>query len=168
MRRVLTEGGAQAWPGAAAALALALAVGGAGAETIYKSVDAAGRVTYSTTPPGGAAQVQPVSVPPEPSDRDVQDALERRQELEQAGAQLEQERAAERARRQERLKGAEDALRKAQSQLDQARVQREEDWQGRAGGGHYLKDSYFQRQQAAEAAVRAAEEALDKTRRDLR
>jgi Domain of unknown function (DUF4124) len=148
-------------------LALGLAaLQGAAADTIYRSVDASGRVTYSSTPPANAASVQELAPPPEPSPADIQEALQRQQALQQAAARYQEELAAETARQEARLRAAEQALDAARAQRDQAALQTAQDWQGRQGGGHYLKGSYFQRLQAAEAAVQAAQKALAAARRD--
>jgi hypothetical protein len=53
-------------------------------DTFYRSVDEAGRVTYSAQPPAGAAKVEQVDVPAGPSDAAVQQALERAKKMENA------------------------------------------------------------------------------------
>lgn len=135
------------------------------AETIYKSVDASGNVTYSNTPPAQAADVQEVAIPPAPSALDVQNALQDRQQLEQTGARLEQEREAKQTQETQALQAAEQALLQARIRWEQARTQTDWDWQYLQGGGRHLKDSYFQRAQNAEQALRAAEAAVANARR---
>jgi len=51
--------------------------------TIYRSVDDAGHVTFSTEPPVDAARTETVRVPPGPSAQETEQAIERVRELEQ-------------------------------------------------------------------------------------
>jgi hypothetical protein len=57
--------------------ALLLATIAAGAESIYKSVDREGRVTYSSQPPSKAARIEAVKVPPTPSAEATDEAIKR-------------------------------------------------------------------------------------------
>lgn len=142
------------------------------ADTLYKSVDAEGRVTYSSQPPLGAVRTEPLPLPDdEPSEAERQDALRRADET---GARLD-ELAREREELQQRQsadqQGINEALQArdaARTRLEESRIQRDEDWQATAKGGRFLKDGYFQRVQEAEQALQAAEVALDKARRDAR
>ena len=61
----------------------ALASAPALADSLYKSIDSAGNVTYSSTPPKGG-KVEKVDVPPPPTEAEVQAAEER---LKSYGAQ---------------------------------------------------------------------------------
>lgn len=54
-----------------------------GADTVYKSVDEAGRVTYSSQPPQDAVEVEGVHLPRGPSAQDTTAAQERARDLEQ-------------------------------------------------------------------------------------
>jgi len=70
---------------------------------VYKSVDAAGNVTYSTTPPADAVEVQAVDLPPGPSEQQVQEAVERAGQTRQAADKMtEQRRQKEQAYRERR------------------------------------------------------------------
>lgn len=61
-----------------------LAVCTASAETVYKSVDAQGRVSYSSTPPATAPEemIDKVKIAPGPTERQKQDAAQRAKALE--------------------------------------------------------------------------------------
>lgn len=74
-----------------AATLLATAPVAAG-DPIFKWVDASGNVTYSSTPPPGAA-AQPVDIPPAPPPAEMEAAKERERSLQELGDQLYQERA---------------------------------------------------------------------------
>ena len=56
---------------------LALLAGAVAAESIYRSVDADGNVTFSSTPPANAVDVDEVSVQPGPSAAAQREALQR-------------------------------------------------------------------------------------------
>lgn len=53
-----------------------------GEDAIYKSVDEAGNVTYSSQPPAGAAKVEEVQVPAGPSEEAIQESLKRTKDME--------------------------------------------------------------------------------------
>jgi len=60
-------------------------------EQIYKSVDASGNVTYSSTPPPGTA-AQAVDLPPAPPPAEIEAARQRERSLQEMGDQMSQER----------------------------------------------------------------------------
>lgn len=62
------------------------------ADPIYRWVDANGNVSFSSTPPPGAA-AQPVELPPSPTPAQVEAARERERSIQELGDQLSQERA---------------------------------------------------------------------------
>ena len=74
-------------------LLLTLLAGTAAAEQIYRSVDAEGNVTFSSTPPADAAAVEAVSVPPGPSAEQQQEARERMQRQEATASEMGEARA---------------------------------------------------------------------------
>jgi hypothetical protein len=82
------------------------------ADQVYKSVDSAGRVTYSSTPPAGTKS-EKVELPPTPSEADTQQAAEQVKKAEARASELEAQRlereAAEKAKEEEeaRLREAE-------------------------------------------------------------
>ena len=137
-------------------------------EEIFKSVDVDGNVTYSSVPPEEAVDTQPVSVPDAPSEAQQQEAVQRDKQLQGAADSLAQERSARDRQRGGMVQDAEKARDQAKAQLERVQVKQDSDWQGLAGGGRRLKESYFERVRNAEEELRQAEEAVSKARRDVR
>ena len=157
--------------GVVATLVIAAALGLgtiSAAETIYKSVDAEGRVTYSSEPPAQAVESQPVTLPKAPSEAEHQEAIMREKELQKAADKVTSERAAVGSAKKSAVADADTAVDQAQRRLEKAKEMRDSDWQGKAGGGRRLKESYFERVDKAEEKLRQAEEEAAKTRRDSR
>ena len=73
---------------AAFVLLLAVMAETASAQTVYKSVDSQGRVTYTDKPPPNAAKVEEVSVQPSPSDEAQREARERVQRDQEKANQM--------------------------------------------------------------------------------
>jgi hypothetical protein len=146
-------------------LVVTLLVGPAGAQ-VYKSVDAEGRVTYSATPPPqeDAAVVEQVPLAPGPSEAERREAEQRVQAIGRELTRTEQERRTQASQGRGGVAEAEQALQQARSDLEQAKVQRLDDWQYLSGGGRVLKQSYLDRVQRAQQAVKTAEDAVRKTR----
>ena len=138
------------------------------AEEIYKSVDADGNVTYSSVPPEEAVDTQTVSVPDAPSEVQRQEAEQREKQRQRAADNMARERAARDSQRGGTVQDAEKGRDRAKTQLERAQVEQDSDWQGLAGGGRRLKESYFERVRNAEEELRQAEEAVSKARRDMR
>lgn len=130
------------------------------ADTIYRSVDEHGRVTYSQHPPDDPAQVEQVDVRSDPSAERQHEAQARARALREAAQQLERVHAREQAHQASEIETAQAALSTAEKRLEQARIMRDDDWQGLAGGGRRLRESYHHRVEAAEAQVEAARERL--------
>ncbi len=65
------------------AASLLLPVTASGEGPIYKSVDAAGNVTYSSEPPADAAKVEGIEIPAAPSEETLNQAVERAKDMEQ-------------------------------------------------------------------------------------
>lgn len=126
-------------------------------ETIYKSVDAEGNVTYSSTPAEESVKSRAISVPQGPTDEQRKEAEQIQQQIEQAADQRRQDLAAARGERTRSAQKTEQALSDAKADLEEAQVARDSDWQHLGAGGRHLKESYFQRVQQAEERVRAAE-----------
>ena len=80
----------------------------ASAEEIYKSVDQAGKVTYSATPPADAVTMETVESPRQPTPEEVCAAQELHQIIKSVGAELEQDRK-QRKREQARIEAEERA-----------------------------------------------------------
>jgi hypothetical protein len=130
------------------------------ADNIYRSVDEHGRVTYSQHPPDDPAQVEQVDVRSDPSAERQREARARARALREAAQQLERAHAREQAHQTSEIEAAQAALSTAEKRLEQARIMRDEDWQGLAGGGRRLRESYHHRVEAAQAQVEAARERL--------
>jgi hypothetical protein len=139
------------------------------AETVYKHIDPAGNVTFSSDPlPAGPGdRVVPVEIEPPLSEEEKAAADQRLGETLEAAARLREERAAEEAMRDARIAAAEQELEEARAALATAKQREPEDWQHLAGGGRVLKPSYRDRVDAAEERVRQAEEALSRAREGL-
>jgi hypothetical protein len=143
-----------------------LSQGATSAEPIYRSIDANGNVTYSSSPPpdSGAERVEQVPIAPGPSAAQQRSAEQRALEIERDSSSQ----AAPAPRARGPVAGvaqAEQDLARARANLEQARVQRDDDWQWLASGGRVLSERYFNRVSAAEAEVQAAEDALRQARR---
>jgi hypothetical protein len=69
----------------------ALACSSAAADPVYKSVDSAGNVTYSSTPPKGG-KAEKVDVPPPPTEAETQQAEERKKKAEEMSSEMEAQR----------------------------------------------------------------------------
>ncbi len=138
----------------------------AGAQTVYKSIDDQGEVTYSSTPPppGDAQVVERVPIAPPPPESEVQAAEQRMRELEIESARSDRERAESKAQQSQSVAAAEAELAKARAELEDAKIQGDDDWQYLAAGGRVLKQSYLDRVEQAEKRVQAAEDALRKAR----
>jgi hypothetical protein len=99
-------------------------------QAIYKSVDAQGNVTYSSTKPTTAVEVQPVAVPQDLIHGVDPEAQARRHDMERQAAEMQQRREEQReqtaqkaavAEAERRLKAARDGLSAAQRRSYEAR-----------------------------------------------
>lgn len=143
---------------------------GAMPQTLYKSTDGSGRVVYSDKPTPGAIAIegaQREAVDPESAAR----ADAEREKLRQQGEELQQ-----RQRQRERALDAADAeVTAAVNALKEAQRRREAGVEplpgerlGKVGGGSNFAPAYFERQQALDREVSAAQRRLEKAyaRRD--
>ena len=62
------------------------------ADTIYKSIDESGRISYSSTPPENDLDASEVSISPPPSDEQIKAAQELREQRIRTGEMLEENR----------------------------------------------------------------------------
>ena len=134
----------------------------AGAETVYKSVDPQGKVTYSSSPPAdtGKEMVEAIPIAPGPTEEERREADQRNRELQKAVRQAEQQRREQAENRAETVSDAERELRNAEVALQETRIQGDDDWQYLATGGRVLKQSYLDRVAEAEQKVKEAEKRL--------
>ena len=71
------------------------------ATPIYKWVDSAGHVTYSSTPPPAGAKAQKLQVPPQPTAEEIRDAEARAKRMQEQASELEARRREQEAREAE-------------------------------------------------------------------
>lgn len=96
---------------------LLLASGIAIAETIYKSIDENGKVTYSTTPPQNTEKSTSINIAPAPSQEDIKAAQDRHERNKQAAGILDENR-----KKRDKINAEENRLkREKQKQLQQQR-----------------------------------------------
>jgi hypothetical protein len=138
---------------------LATAAFQAAAQTAYRSVDEHGNVTFSDTPVSGAAQEEKIRIEaPAPSVKDLQESRQREAELLKAAGQVD---TSGTARKAEQKKTAQQTVRDAEKNFEEASQIREGDRLGTAGGGSRLTPEYQERVQEAEAE-------LDRARKEAR
>ena len=134
---------------------------GASGQMVYKSVDAQGNVTYSSSPPpDGRHFVErvPIDPPlPESQRRAAEDRLEQLRSEMTAAGQARQERVES---REEAVSAANRELQRVRSELDETRIQDADDWQYLSRGGRVLSQDYLDRVEQAEQRVQEAEETL--------
>ena len=71
---------------------LLIAASAAAQQAVYKSIDANGNVTYSSTPPPDAARAEAVELTPPPAPTEIEAAQQRAQALQELGDQAYRER----------------------------------------------------------------------------
>lgn len=152
------------WLGAMLSLCLSLAEP-VGAYNIYKSEDAAGRVTYSTHAPADAQTVEQVKLQPGPTAAQTQQAQQRKQEIENAATQIQQENEAAAAERAASIQTAQKKVGVAKENLEQASAYRDDDWQGTVSGHRKLKEDYFERVARARIELEQAQAELKAAKR---
>ena len=125
-------------------------------DTVYKSEDTAGNVTYSTHPPSDAQRVEQGQLKADPSAEQQSEARQREQEFVEAPDQISQENEAAAAERAASIQTAQRKLSAAEKNLQTASEYRDDDWQGTVSGYRRLKESYFERVDRARMAVEQA------------
>jgi hypothetical protein len=135
------------------------------AQEVHKSVDAEGNVTYSDAPVAGAVETGTVRIdPPVSTPEREAESRQRAAEMIDAAAADQQRRDAESRQRRTGRQAAEQSLRDAEARLEEARVVREGDRRGTAGGSSRLTPEYLDRVRAAEQDAERARRELEKTR----
>lgn len=137
-------------------------------ETVYKSVDAAGNVTYSTDPPAESVETRPVSVLPPPSAAQRQEAERLEQQMQRATERSRKEQNSRRAKRAASEQRAQKKIADANAGLEKAKEIRDSDWQYLGNGRRRLKESYFERVKQAEGRASTTEEDMATVQRDTR
>lgn len=146
--------------------ALSLLVSPAGAQ-VYKSVDADGRVTYSSRPPAPdpTTAVEEMTIAPPPPERDRIEAENRIKRIEQNTARKQKQLKENKGSKQKSIETATKELDQARLALVEAKIKGDSDWQYLRTGGRVLKQSYLDRVARAQRAVKVSEEALRKAHR---
>jgi multidrug efflux pump subunit AcrA (membrane-fusion protein) len=131
---------------------------------VYRSVDEAGNVTYTDTPPEEGAQVERVELPPPPSPERLRQSEQRHQEILRAAEKSKIERQQQRVEREANISQARNELAEAEARLEQAKIIQDEDRQNLSGGKRRIHPDYFARVKKAEAEVEAARKKLREVR----
>lgn len=135
-------------------------------QAIYKSVDAQGNVTYSSTKPATAVEVEPVAVPQDLVHGVDPEAQARRQDIERQAAEMRQRREEQKeqttqksavAEAEKRLKAAREGLSAAQRRSYEAR-------QSLDRGDRPDSDAYRDQMARQERKVREAERMLQEAK----
>lgn len=146
------------------AVALLLLAGAAAAQQVYRSIDADGNVTFSSSPPppNSGERVDTITLPPGPTPAQQAAAEERMRQIEADAQRRTEERASRQAQQQTDVQGAREVLRQAEADLLQAQERGEGDWQTLATGGRVPSASFNERVQQAEQRVQEARDALNR------
>ena len=131
------------------------------AQTLYKSTDSSGEVTYSDKPVPGAVEIE--GPPSEPLDPESAARVEaERQKLHQQEEEFEQrERERELDRADAEVTAAINALKEAKQRREAGVDPLPGERLGKIGGGSTLAAPYFERQQALANEVSAAQQRLE-------
>lgn len=157
----MTRSRQKSLPSLGATLALALCVAGpAAAYNVYKNVDAAGNVTYSTHPPPDAQTVEQVKLKPGPTAEQQTQAWQREQKIINAAEEIQQQNEAAAAEQAASVQTAQSKVSIAEESLEQASEYRDDDWQGTVSGYRKLKESYFERVARARIELEQAQAEL--------
>ena len=131
------------------------------AQTVYRSVDKEGNITFSDAPPEGKADVTQIEVDaPPPSAAAQREAEQRTQQMIGAAKESSQTGESSGPDKADQVRAAEQSLKEAQSNLEEAKVVGPGDRRGTAGGGSRLTPEYLQRVEKAEQQVEAARQQL--------
>ncbi|QYZ66054.1 MAG: hypothetical protein OI74_12390 [Gammaproteobacteria bacterium (ex Lamellibrachia satsuma)] len=132
------------------------------AETVYRSVDESGQVTYSDAPGKGRSDM--VKMPSGPSEEAKRETQAREKEIRDAANKAGRQRQSGDQQRAVNISEAERNLQAAEARLGDAKILRDEDRQSTAGGGRRIRPEYFERIKQEEAAVEAARKTLQQAR----
>ena len=91
------------------------------ADTIYKSVDESGNVTYSTTPPKESVNSRPVDIAPPPSEERIKAAQQRQERNREAAQIIDEDR-----KKREQITAEENRLKRERQKQLQLQQQAEE------------------------------------------
>jgi hypothetical protein len=133
-------------------------------QTVYKSVDAQGNVTYSNTPPSNAAAVEPIAVRsarPTAADPEAERQPEDAAGQSVDGQRRRDEQRQQRAQQAAAVAAAERRVRAAQEGLEAAKRQRDADRRTPERGGGAGGQAGYERMQQERRKIREAEQALE-------
>lgn len=147
-------------------LLLAMAPFLAISDTVYRTVDESGRVTFSDGPATDAVEVEKVELPPAPSAQSIRETEARTEAIRKEAQRAQGERAKKEKNRQSRLRNAQKALEEAEAHLASAKIIQNEDRQSYAGGKRGIRPEYFDRVAEAEESVAQAKKRLNEVRRE--
>jgi chromosome segregation ATPase len=138
--------------------------GSATAQTLFKSTDRDGRVSYSDKPAPDAVKVEQFQIVPATAEDAARAAAESERVRQQAEQTRERERQREAALDQAHAEvlAALDALKQAQQRREAGVEPLPDDRLGLRGGGSHLAPSYFARQRDLDREVSEAQQRLDK------
>jgi multidrug efflux pump subunit AcrA (membrane-fusion protein) len=147
-------------------LGLAVPATSTAAEKIYESVDEQGNRTFSDSVPADAVAVEAIVVPaaPEP-DAEVEASKQRAEDAVRAADESQKQRDLAKQQQRAATEAAQQRVQAAEANLADAKIVREGDRQGIAGGGSRLTPEYQRRVQAAEQQLQQAQEALSRAGR---
>ena len=136
------------------------------ADKIYESVDEQGNRTFSDSVPADAVAAEAIEVPAaaEP-DAEVEDSKQRAEDAIRAADENQKQRDLARQQQGAATEAAQQRVLAAEAKLADAKIVREGDRRGIAGGGSRLTPEYQRRVQAAEQELRQAQEALKRAER---
>ena len=133
------------------------------AETVYRSVDAEGNVTFSSQPLQDAKEVEQVEIAPGPSEESQKEAMQRQQRLIDLAAGARKEREEKEEARRSKVEDAEQSVKDAEQALKDAKVITPDDRRGGAGSG-MIAPGYNDRVKQAEDQLAEAKRELSKAR----
>ena len=147
-------------------LGLVVAVQSSAADKIYESVDEHGNRTFSDSVPADAVAAETIVVPvaAEP-DAEVEASKQRAEDAIKAADESQKQRDLARQQQRAATEAARQRVAAAEAKLADAKIVREGDRQGIAGGGSRLTPEYQRRIQAAELELQQAKEALSRAER---
>ena len=147
-------------------LGLAVPAPSTAADKIYESVDEQGNRTFSDSVPTDAVAAEAIEVPAaaEP-DAEVEDSKQRAEDAIRAADENQKQRDLARQQQGAATEAAQQRVLAAEAKLADAKIVREGDRRGIAGGGSRLTPEYQRRVQAAEQELRQAQEALKRAER---
>ena len=141
---------------------IAIAASQVSAETVYRSVDEQGNVTFSDKAVGNAKQEEKISIDaPAPSTKKQLEARQREAELQNAASQAGAPSAPGKSNQK---KAGAQAVRDAERRLEEDKQVREGDRSGTAGGGSRLTPAYHERVREAEAELEQARKQMKQTK----